>query len=515
MLLLTSYSSFSQEICNNGKDDDGDGLIDLQDPDCQCHFNVSGNILKNGSFELHKNCPTNYSYDQDHAIVDFWQYGNYTSGNLAEYYHNFNCPYDSAQVMLFMPPQLPLPDGKAFMAIRQYVYRNPFLKETDIAKVYISQCLQTPLMQGEQYTLSFNAGRFKSNDDRDFKFKSEPFTVAIFGNTDCNAAPFGPPLALSNGCPANFSGWKLLGKTTVNSKGKWVQNKINFTVPTNINVIEIGPDCSLLEPINDLTDSTTFLDYYVYYLDDLHLLPTADFPFRYIKTQGGNPCVFDSVLKAPVIQNGSYQWYKDSIAIIGAVGTSYTILNTHSIANYNVRITTSDSCFISEPFLFTPGELDKLKIPADTSLCKNDTLLLAAHLPGLTYSLNGQAVQDIKIFQAGIYQVAVLNTNGCERRFTVTVHPENCQIFMPNVFTPNGDGKNDLFRIPAGIKINLKEFSIFDRFGNRIYTSTNSKAAWDGKFNGALCPADVYVYFIQGFSNNKNVRIRGSVTLLR
>jgi hypothetical protein len=75
MLLLTSYSSFSQEICNNGKDDDGDGLIDLQDPDCQCRFNVSGNILKNGSFELYKNCPTNYSYDQDHAIVDLaiWQ----------------------------------------------------------------------------------------------------------------------------------------------------------------------------------------------------------------------------------------------------------------------------------------------------------------------------------------------------------------------------------------------------------------------------------------------------------
>ena len=57
LLLLVSYSSFAQEICDNGKDDDGDGLIDLQDPDCQCHFQVTGNILKNASFELHNNCP--------------------------------------------------------------------------------------------------------------------------------------------------------------------------------------------------------------------------------------------------------------------------------------------------------------------------------------------------------------------------------------------------------------------------------------------------------------------------
>ena len=247
----------------------------------------------------------------------------------------------------------------------------------------------------------------------------------------------------------------------------------------------------------------------------MHLLPTADFPFRYIKTLGGNLCAFDSVLKAPVIQNGTYQWYKDSVAIIGAVGNSFTIINTHVIANYNVRITTSDSCFISEPFLFTPDELDKINITADTSLCENDTLLLAAPLPGITYSLNGQAVQYIKIFQAGIYQVAILNTNGCEKKFTVTVHPQNCQIFMPNVFSPNGDGKNDLYRIPAGTKIDLKEFSIFDRFGNKIYSSANNNAAWDGKFNGAVCPADVYVYLIEGFSSGKNVRIRGAVTLVR
>ena len=158
LLLLASSNSFSQEICNNGKDDDGDGLIDLQDPDCQCHFNVSGNLLQNGSFEFYKNCPTNYSYINDFDIINFWQYANHTNGNVAQYYHNFNCSYDSAQVMLYIPPELPLPDGKAFVSIRQYVYRKPEMTEKDLAKAYVSQCLQQPLVPQVPYTLSFSAG---------------------------------------------------------------------------------------------------------------------------------------------------------------------------------------------------------------------------------------------------------------------------------------------------------------------------------------------------------------------
>ena len=356
---MTSYSSFAQEICDNAKDDDGDGLVDLQDPDCQCHFQVTDNLLLNASFESFKNCPSNYSYDDDSRIADYWQYGTYTNVNEANYYHNLNCSYDSSQVMLYIPPALPLPDGKAFMSVRQYINPKPDIGEKDIAKVYISQCLQTPLKPGEQYTLSFSAGRFKSNDDRDFKFKSEPFTVAVFGHSNCNAVPFGQR-TISNGCPSNYQGWILLGKTKVFSKGRWVQSRINFSVPSDINIIAIGPDCSVLKYDIDLTDSTTFLDFYVYYLDDLHILQTKDFHFPYIQGENGNLCTIDSVLKAPDFSNASYQWYRDSIAIIGSTENSYHIPKNNSPGNYNIRIITGDSCLISEPFSIGLSELSNL-----------------------------------------------------------------------------------------------------------------------------------------------------------
>jgi gliding motility-associated-like protein len=515
LLLMQSFVSFSQEICNNGKDDDGDGLIDLHDPDCQCHFNVNGNLLQNGSFENYKSCPT-YSYKDDFNVANYWEYANYTSGYVAEYYHNFHCSYDSEQVMLYMPPQLPLPDGNGFMSIRQYVYRKPNMTDKDIAKVYISQCLQQPLVPNISYTLSFNAGRFQSNDDKNFKFKTEPFTVAIFGNKDCNAVPFGPVNASSNGCPANFNGWVLLGKTTLRSKGKWIQGKINFKVPSVINVVAIGPDCSVLPDILDnLADSTSYLDFYVYDLDDVHLLPTADFHFQYISSQNENPCDRDSVLYVPFYSNASYQWYKDSIAINGGTSNIYHLPHENANGNYNVLISTADTCFISETYFVTDNLLQQLVIPPDTSICTGDSLVLAPEIEGVNYYWNGTNTSVVKVYDPGIYTIIASSGNGCSRRFTVNVHFQNCGVFIPNAFTPNGDGNNDLFRIPAGVKIEMESLSIYDRWGNMVFSTNSRYGAWDGNYKGRESDAGTYIYVIKGKKENKETEIKGIVTLIR
>ena len=137
--LLIKYNSAAQEICNNGKDDDGNGLADLYDPACQCHFTVTGNLLLNGSFELHDHCPLYYIYDQDYKIADNWEYGTYTNVAEAIFYHNLTCTADSAQVMLHMPPVLPLPDGNAFISIQNYTYITP-KPESQIPKTYVIQC---------------------------------------------------------------------------------------------------------------------------------------------------------------------------------------------------------------------------------------------------------------------------------------------------------------------------------------------------------------------------------------
>lgn len=518
LLFITHHTCFAQEICNNGIDDDGDGLVDLHDPNCNCRINVTGNLLQNGSFENFKNCPTNYSYTNDFDIIDNWQYGTYTNTNEADYYHNFNCRYDSGLVMLYMPPALPLPNGNAFVSVKQSVYMKPDLKETDIAKSYVGQCLQSPLLPNQQYTMSFYAGRFQSYDDHAFKFKNEPLTVAIFGHPDCNAAPFGPTFSKSNGCPANYAGWILLGEKTIISKGQWVQDKINFTVPENINLLEIGPGCRVINPSKDLPDSTTVLDYYVYYLDDIHIKLTKDFDFQYVTGKAPGTCLADSLLTVPYSAGYTYQWYKDSVAIIGATKNTYRLSSTEQYGNYNVRISNNVSCTTSEPFLVSADNLGNLRLPSDTTICINDTLHLAPPISGVSYIVNGTSSSEVNIIKDGSYVITASDGLGCSKNFSVSVTAEDCAnaaVLMPNSFTPNADGINDYFRVPPESKIKITSFMIFDRWGKKVYSHTATSAGWDGRINGHPCDSGAYVYIISGVLHNRYRNIRGLVYLLR
>jgi len=512
---MNSYNNYAQEICSNGKDDDGDGLIDLHDPDCQCHYTVTGNILQNGSFELYDHCPVNYTYDTDYKIADYWQFGTYMNIGEAIYYHNLHCSYDSAQVMQNMPPTQPIPDGSAFISIQNTTYTTP-IPEPQIPKTYVGQCLQTPLQKGENYTLSFYAGRFKSWDN--LTGRIYPFNVAVFGNTDCNTVPFGTQYASGNGCPANYSGWVFLGETTVYTNGVWVQGKISFNAPDNLNIIEVGPDCSVLPPINDLTDSTTFLDYHQYYLDDVHLLPTKDFPFEYITTQVENGCSGLPLLQAPVYTNATYQWYKDSIAIVDAKNATLKISDTSGTHYYNVVITTNNKCVTTEPFLITSTKLNEVRIPQDSFLCDNNTLLLSPSFPGITYSINGLKTDAVIITNAGNYTIIASDEYGCQKIFNTNITQQNCAeciVYIPTAFTPNNDGLNDVFRpkldcFPASFHI-----KIFDRWGGKIFESTDINKGWDGSYSGKKMSPGAYVYFIDYKTISGRAKtIKGMLTLI-
>lgn len=107
------------------------------------------------------------------------------------------------------------------------------------------------------------------------------------------------------------------------------------------------------------------------------------------------------------------------------------------------------------------------------------------------------AFQDTGIFNV---QLIVTNQYGCQDMVTMPiVVQEDYALFIPNTFTPNGDGQNDLF-FPQGIGANPDNFTmyIFDRWGNLIYQTTAWPGGWDGTVQGTsrLCQVDTYVYKI-------------------
>ena len=94
------------------------------------------------------------------------------------------------------------------------------------------------------------------------------------------------------------------------------------------------------------------------------------------------------------------------------------------------------------------------------------------------------------------------------------IYPDTCYYGIPNVFTPNGDGLNDVFIPNMDDCTDLKLFVIYNRWGEKMF-ETNEKKGWDGNYKNHLAPYGVYVYYIE-FNTLWGIRIyKGSVTLIR
>ncbi|MFZ4411554.1 MAG: choice-of-anchor L domain-containing protein [Bacteroidales bacterium] len=114
----------------------------------------------------------------------------------------------------------------------------------------------------------------------------------------------------------------------------------------------------------------------------------------------------------------------------------------------------------------------------------------------------------------GRYLVTVIASNayGCvdTAEVWVIVRPD-CTFYVPNSFTPNGDGLNDIFKV-YGMGILEFEINIHDRWGKLIYTSTDMSLGWDGKINGEMSPDGAYAYMII-YKDNTGIRHTKSGTI--
>ncbi|MCD6112323.1 MAG: gliding motility-associated C-terminal domain-containing protein [Bacteroidales bacterium] len=119
----------------------------------------------------------------------------------------------------------------------------------------------------------------------------------------------------------------------------------------------------------------------------------------------------------------------------------------------------------------------------------------------------------------GEYSVTVTDTNGCSASGNIKVKQCPGKLWIPNAFTPNSDGKNDNFKIFGSLEgVSKFKLSIFDKWGKLLYSTDNIYEGWDGKSNGQLCPAGVYIWVIyyteQGTGEGEKT-LKGHVTLLR
>jgi gliding motility-associated-like protein len=112
------------------------------------------------------------------------------------------------------------------------------------------------------------------------------------------------------------------------------------------------------------------------------------------------------------------------------------------------------------------------------------------------------------------YCVIVSDSSGC--RDTDCVNVNVSSFYIPNAFSPNNDDLNDRFR-PSIAEVHNYEFSVFNRWGEKIFESTDPDEGWDGNYKGEKCEEGVYVYSVMFVDNVRKAmhQLTGHVTLLR
>jgi gliding motility-associated-like protein len=114
------------------------------------------------------------------------------------------------------------------------------------------------------------------------------------------------------------------------------------------------------------------------------------------------------------------------------------------------------------------------------------------------------------------YQVLVTTSENCTASGKVTIGVYKT-LTMPSSFTPNGDGINDIFRIPPSISVNISGFSVYDRWGRQVFFTKDPSVGWDGNTAGQVSPVGGYVWMIQyqDAITGKTVLAKGTVMLIR
>jgi len=125
--------------------------------------------------------------------------------------------------------------------------------------------------------------------------------------------------------------------------------------------------------------------------------------------------------------------------------------------------------------------------------------------------------------QTTLYSVMAINQGGCMSKDDITIFVvcNNGNIFLPNTFSPNGNGTNDVF-YPRGTGLyNIRSMRIFNRWGEPVFEASNFKAndaskGWNGTFRGKPAPNDVYVYFVEVICENNSVLMySGNIAVIR
>ena len=155
-------------------------------------------------------------------------------------------------------------------------------------------------------------------------------------------------------------------------------------------------------------------------------------------------------------------------------------------------------------------------LPDALSLCEGETLEL--DIPYDIVGWDDGSINPHHILDGpGVYWLDYLD-QGCLFRDSMQVvagYCEDCRVYVPNIFSPNGDGHNDVLAIQTNCTLSTFSWQIWDRWGTPVFSTRDPSVSWDGRVGQSMAPVGVYVFRMNGLTPNGEVRDQGTITLIR
>jgi gliding motility-associated-like protein len=201
-------------------------------------------------------------------------------------------------------------------------------------------------------------------------------------------------------------------------------------------------------------------------------------------------------------------------------GSTGRTLVVNAQGNYSVTVTDFNGCKgMASTSITSILPLPADFLPEDTAICSYGSLELKA-ANGMTDFLwsTNETSSSITIMLPGIYWLKASDGNNCRGEDSVVVLPKECLkgFFAPSAFTPNNDGKNDVFRPLIFGNIKKYRFIIFNRWGNIVFESYQVMKGWDGNIRGAKQSSGVFIWSCNYQLDNEMERTeKGTLMLIR
>jgi gliding motility-associated-like protein len=235
-----------------------------------------------------------------------------------------------------------------------------------------------------------------------------------------------------------------------------------------------------------------------------------------------------AVKPSPVVNLGADQTVCEGTTVMlnatypGAVyqwqdGNSNPIYNVTQQGTYSVKLNLN-GCKKSDTVKINYNLKPVFTLGPDQLICSGNTITLAPVVDPSWQLLwqDGTKNPVYNITQTGTFSLSATNTCGTATD-VIQISKGLCSVNIPNAFTPNGDSKNDLFKIFGTELVTEFKLRIFNRYGQVVFETTDKNKGWDGKLNGQASPAGGFIYLLS-YKENGSIelkQVKGTFILIR